>query len=64
MCSPEGEGIDRLADAIDDLADAGADALTPEELAARIAGLWSIVEALDPEIARRRSLYDRPRSTD
>ncbi|MCP2340512.1 hypothetical protein [Actinomadura rupiterrae] len=64
MCSPEGEGIDRLADAIDDLADAATDALTPEEVAARIAGLWSIVEALDPEIARRRSRYDTPRSRD
>ncbi|MEV4259272.1 hypothetical protein AB0J52_39450 [Spirillospora sp. NPDC049652] len=64
MCSPEGEGIDRLADAIDDLADAGPDALAPEELAARIASLWSLVGDLDPEIARRRSRYDRPRSAD
>ncbi|MFC4908816.1 hypothetical protein [Actinomadura gamaensis] len=62
MCSPEDEGIDRLADAIDDLADAAPDALTPEELSARIAGLWSIVEALDPEIARRRVRYGTPRN--
>ncbi|WP_034484123.1 hypothetical protein [Actinomadura oligospora] len=64
MCSPEGEGIDRLADAIDDLADAASGALTPEEATARIAGLWSLVGDLDPEIARRRSLYDRPRGSE
>ncbi|MBW8487031.1 hypothetical protein [Actinomadura parmotrematis] len=57
MRSSEGEPVDRLAEAIDALAGEGLADLPPEILLERVAGLWSLVEAIDPEIARRRTGY-------
>ncbi|GGU95399.1 hypothetical protein GCM10010182_09750 [Actinomadura cremea] len=57
MCSTDGERLARLAQAIDDLAAEGLAELPPETLLERVAGLWSLVEELDPEIARRRTGY-------
>ncbi len=55
-----GDAIDRIAEAIDQLAsDAQGDA-SGQELAARIADLWLMVSALDPELARRTEHYTGP----
>jgi hypothetical protein len=62
MCSTHGERLARLTRAIDDLASEGLSGLPPEAWAERVAGIWSLVEGLDPEIARRRTHYSIPES--
>ncbi|GAA4130509.1 hypothetical protein [Actinomadura keratinilytica] len=57
MRSTNGERLALLTQAIDDLAAEGMADLPPETLVERIAGIWSLVEGIDPEIARRRSRY-------
>ena len=52
-----GDAVDRIAEAIDQLAsDARAESSEPE-LANRVAELWLMVSALDPELARRSQRY-------
>jgi len=60
MCSTKGERLARLSQAIDDLAAEGLVGLPPETLVERVAGIWSLVEGIDPEIARRRTRYTTP----
>lgn len=60
MCSTHGERLARLTQAIDDLAAEGLTGLPPETLVERVAGIWSMVEGIDPEIARRRTRYTLP----
>jgi hypothetical protein len=63
VCSITGDAIDRIADAIDQLAsDAQGESgeTDPAALAARIADVWSMISALDPELARRRREYTAP----
>jgi hypothetical protein len=63
VCSITGAAIDRIAEAIDQLArDARGDSgqQEPGELAARVAELWLMVSALDPELARRKEHYTKP----
>jgi len=63
VCSITGAAIDRIAEAIDQLArDARGDSgqREPGELAARVAELWLMVSALDPELARRKERYTKP----
>jgi hypothetical protein len=66
VCSTTGDAIDpidRIAAAIDQLAsDAQGDSgeAEPGALAARVAELWLMVSALDPELARRKQRYTRP----
>ncbi|MEV3921423.1 MULTISPECIES: hypothetical protein [Actinomadura] len=60
MCSTHGERMARLTQAIDDLAAEGLAGLPPETLVERVAGIWSLVEGIDPEIARRRTRYTTP----
>jgi hypothetical protein len=58
-----GDAIDRIAEAIDQLAiDARGQGgeVKPAALAARVAELWLMVSALDPELARRRQRYTTP----
>jgi len=58
-----GDAIDRIADAIDQLAsDAQGEKgeVGSGALAARVAELWLMVSALDPELARRARGYTRP----
>ncbi|HEV7934962.1 MAG TPA: hypothetical protein VGP70_21965 [Actinomadura sp.] len=62
MCSTHGERLALLTKAIDDLASDGLTGLPPDTWAERVAGIWSLVEGLDPEIARRRTLYTGPES--
>src|ERR1700722_5942577 len=65
MCSMTGDGaleadgaaeLDTLGHAIEDLA-ATAHGVAPEDIAARLAGLWQMVADLDPELARRVAWY-------
>lgn len=63
MCSTTGDAIDRIAEAIDQLAnDAQGESGEPDPgaLAARIAEIWSMISALDPELARRKREYTTP----
>lgn len=60
MCSTRGEQLARLERAIDDLAAEVLIGPPPESWAERVAGIWALVEGLDPEIARRRSRYTNP----
>jgi len=55
-----GDAIDRIADAIDQLASDAQGETSDRELAARVAELWLMVCALDPELARRRRSYTTP----
>jgi hypothetical protein len=55
-----GDAIDRLADAIDQLASDAQGETSGRELAARVADLWLMVSALDPEMARRSQRYTTP----
>jgi hypothetical protein len=60
VCSIQGDAIDRIAEAIDQLAtDVQGDA-SGQELAARVAELWLMVSALDPELAWRQQRYTTP----
>ena len=63
MRSNTGDEIDRIAIAIDQL-ESDARAVRGEageaELATRIATLWQMVSALDPELARRTQRYTAP----
>jgi hypothetical protein len=60
VCSITGDAIDQLADAIDQLASDARGGTSGRELAARVADLWLMVSALDPEMARRSQRYTTP----
>jgi len=60
VCSIMGDAIDRIAEAIDQLASDAQGETSGHELAARVADLWLMVSALDPELARRRQGYTTP----
>jgi hypothetical protein len=55
-----GDAIDRLAEAIDQLASDAQGETSGRELAVRVADLWMMVSALDPEMARRSQRYTTP----
>ncbi len=59
VCSTSGEALEELIRAIDELAAEGSTGAAPGQLAGRIARLWGMVTELDPELARRRSEYER-----
>jgi hypothetical protein len=52
-----GEAVDRIAEAIDQLASDARGESSGPELATRVAELWLMVSALDPELARRSKHY-------
>jgi hypothetical protein len=60
VCSITGDAIDRIAEAIDQLASDAQGETSGQDLAARVAGLWQMVSALDPELARRTEQYTAP----
>jgi hypothetical protein len=62
MCSTQGERLARLTRALDELAADGLAGLPPERLVERVAGIWSLIEGIDPEIARSRTRYSSPES--
>ena len=55
-----GDAIDRIVEAIDQLACDAQGESGEAELAARVADLWLMVSALDPELARRKQGYTKP----
>jgi hypothetical protein len=57
VCSITGEAIDRIAEAIDQLASDAQRQGSEADLAARVADIWLMVTALDPELARRQRGY-------
>jgi hypothetical protein len=57
VCSNKGDAIDRIAAAIDQLASDVQGEASGQELAVRVAELWLMVSALDPEMARRQQRY-------
>ncbi|WP_067486574.1 hypothetical protein [Actinomadura hibisca] len=60
MCSIHGERLARLSQAIDELAAEGLAGLPPETLVERVTGIWSLVEGIDLEVARRRTRSSPP----
>jgi len=63
VCSITGAAIERIAEAIDQLAsDARGENGEQRhgELAGGVAELWLMVSALDPELARRKEHYTKP----
>lgn len=59
MCSSTGDTIGEIVDAIDRLANDAREAAGPD-LTARVAEIWSMITALDPELARRQRRYAAP----
>jgi hypothetical protein len=60
VCSNGDEAIAEVISAIDQLAaDCGA-GLAAADMRSRVAGIWSMLAALDPELARLTAAYDRP----
>lgn len=60
VCSIMGDAVDRIAEAIDQLASDARGEAGGQELAARVAELWLMLSALDPELARRKQHYSTP----
>jgi hypothetical protein len=60
VCSIKGDAVERIAEAIDQLASDAQGDVSGQELAARVAELWLMVSALDPELARRKQHYTTP----
>ena len=59
VCSIEDGAMAEVISAIDQLAaDSGA-GLTGAELRSRIAGVWAMLAALDPELARLSAAYEQ-----
>lgn len=60
VCSINPDAVDRIAEAIDQLASDARGESSGQELASRVAELWLMVSALDPELARRSQRYTTP----
>jgi hypothetical protein len=60
MCSIDGDALQRVAEAIDQL-EADRRNTDAADLEARVAAVWSMVSEIDPELARLASRYGRPR---
>jgi hypothetical protein len=59
VCSNEDEAIAEVISAIDQLAaDCGA-GLAAADMRSRVARIWSMLAALDPELARLTAAYER-----
>jgi hypothetical protein len=59
VCSIQGDAIERIAEAIDQLA-GGIQGMTEAELTARVADIWLMIGELDPELTRRQRHYNTP----
>jgi hypothetical protein len=60
VCSSEDGAIAEVISAIDQLAaDSGA-GLTAAAMRSRVAGIWAMLAALDPELARLSAAYGQP----
>jgi hypothetical protein len=58
--SNTGDEIGRIATAIDQLESDARTGADQAELTTRIAALWQMVSAIDPELARRAQRYTAP----
>jgi hypothetical protein len=58
MCSTGGGAIGEIADAIDQVAAQAREEMPGQDLTERVADIWLMVTALDPDLARRRRKYD------
>jgi hypothetical protein len=58
MCSTSGGAISEIADAIEQLAAQAREEMPDQDLTTRVADIWLMVTALDPDLARRRRKYD------
>ena len=60
VCSIEDGTIAEVISAIDQLAaDAGA-GMVAADMRSRVAGIWAMLAALDPELARLSAAYEQP----
>jgi hypothetical protein len=59
VCSIEDVAIAEVISAIDQLAADSRAGLAPTEMRARVAGIWAMLAALDPELARLSAAYER-----
>jgi hypothetical protein len=60
VCSSGDGEIAEVIRAIDQLAEDAGAGLEAAELSARIAAVWGMLSALDPELARLRAAYEAP----
>ncbi|HYZ54259.1 MAG TPA: hypothetical protein VE733_12285 [Streptosporangiaceae bacterium] len=59
MCSITDAAIAEIISAIDQLAADTQAGVTAPDIPARIAGIWAMLAALDPELARLSAGYER-----
>jgi hypothetical protein len=59
VCSIEDVAIAEVIGAIDQLAADSRAGLAPSDMRARVAGIWAMLAALDPELARLSAAYER-----
>lgn len=60
VCSIEDGAIAEVVRAIDQLAADSAAGIAAAELRSRVAGVWAMLAALDPELARLSAAYQQP----
>jgi hypothetical protein len=60
VCSSEDGAIAEVIRAIDQLAEDAGQGLEAAEMSARVAAVWGMLSALDPELARLRVAYEAP----
>lgn len=60
MCSSEDGAIAEVIRAIDQLAEDAGQGLEAAEMSARVAAVWGMLSAIDPELARLRAAYEAP----
>jgi hypothetical protein len=60
VCSSEDGAIAEVIRAIDQLAEDAGRGLAADELSARVAAVWGMLAAVDPELARLRAAYEAP----
>jgi len=60
VCSSGDEAIAEVIGAIDQLATDCAAGLAAADMRSRVARIWSMLAALDPELARLTAAYERP----
>jgi hypothetical protein len=58
VCSINVSALAAISSAIDELAADSRAGLPAADLATRVAGIWTMLASLDPELARRRSGYE------
>jgi hypothetical protein len=60
VCSTEDGAIAGVISAIDQLAEDAGRGLSAHEMSSRVADIWGMLSALDPELARLRAAYEAP----